>query len=95
MTAFVMPCFDGMTVEQIEQTGLLEDGYVSLEDIESYLAMKAAVLEDMMEAGEEGDLERVEYLDGIYQELLDLLRDISAQWPGDFLHSSFQECQFR
>jgi len=76
MTVFVLPKLNGLTANELSTMSSLEHGYATEDDIANHNALRIAVLEDMREAGENGDLDRVEYLDGLYQELLDMCSDL-------------------
>lgn len=78
MPLYVMKKFNGITAEEARELEILEDDFVTKEALESFGLLRKAVLEEMTEAVNEGDMERVEYLDDLYQQLLNFEENLAT-----------------
>lgn len=84
MTIYVSANLKGITIEEALRIGTLSDGYVTADDVEQLRHLARAVVEDMSEAGVQGELDRVQYLDGLYQELIELIDDLACSLHNDY-----------
>lgn len=78
MSIYVMKKFKGLTAEEAREFEILEKDLVTKDTLESHKLIRKAVLEDMTEAGNCGDMDRVAYLDELYQELLDFEENLAS-----------------
>lgn len=85
MTIYVSPNLNGMTIQDALKMSTLSDGFYTAEDVEQLRLLARAVLEDMSEAGVQGELDRVQYLDGLYQELIELIDDLASKLTDDYM----------
>lgn len=85
MTIYVSPNLNGMTIQDALKMSTLSDGFYTAEDVEQLRLLARPVLEDMSEAGVQGELDRVQYLDGLYQELIELIDDLASKLTDDYM----------
>lgn len=84
MMIYVSANLKGIKIEEALRISTLSDGYVTAEDVEQLRHLARAVVEDMSEAGVQGELDRVQYLDGLYQELIELIDDLACSLHNDY-----------
>lgn len=85
MTIYVSPNLNGMTIQDALKMSTLSDGFFTAEDVDQLRLLARAVLEDMSEAGVQRELDRVQYLDGLYQELIELIDDLASKLTDDYM----------
>lgn len=94
MTVYVLRKLDGVSTDDLKNLSMVESDYFTAEDLEDARAWQVIVLEDMREAAAHGDLDRVEYLDSLYDDLMQIISKLAASWPDDYEPPSLDESRF-
>lgn len=85
MTIYVSPDLNGITIEEAMKLTTLAEGFCTAKDVENLRVLSRIVIEDMFESAALGDLDRVEYLDRLYQDLIEVIDDLACNFDDDYV----------
>lgn len=94
MRVFVDATLNGASTEDDDDFGLWMDGIYSQDDVAAFCQVRAMILENIREAAEEMDMERVDQLDEAYDDISSLIELVVSQWPDDYAPVCLDESYF-
>jgi hypothetical protein len=85
MSIIVSHSLDGYSNSQLAAESDTDCGYVSLDQIESERIVSRLILDSMVVAAAEGDQDRLEYLDALYDEVMENINHMEEMLPPELL----------